>query len=83
MYKIMEYGHTAYNRTVYASPPVDDSTSTTARSFRFVSFPRRHCSGTFCPPCKCYALAYSGYKNVAYSRNVIRLWGLNWLVNIK
>jgi hypothetical protein len=67
----MEYGHTAYNRTVYASPPVGGSASATARSFRYAPFPRR-CSGTFCPPCKCYAFAYSGGQNVANSRNVIR-----------
>jgi hypothetical protein len=43
----------------------------TARSFRYAPFPRR-CSGTFCPPCKCYAVAYSGGQNVVNSRNVMR-----------
>jgi hypothetical protein len=49
MQEAMKYGQTAYNRTVYASPPVGGSASTTARSLRFAPFPRR-CSGTFCQP---------------------------------
>jgi hypothetical protein len=45
----MEYGATAHNRPVYASPPVGGSASATARSFHCAPFPRR-CSGTFCQP---------------------------------
>jgi hypothetical protein len=45
----MEYGHTAHNRSVYASPPVGSSGFRVARSFRYAPFPR-HCSGTVCRP---------------------------------
>jgi hypothetical protein len=34
-----------------------------ARQLRWRTFPRR-CPGAFCPPCKCYAFAYSGGQNV-------------------
>jgi hypothetical protein len=60
----MEYGQTAYNRSVYASPAVAGSASATARSLRYAPFPRR-CSGTFCPPCKHCVFAYSGGQTVA------------------
>jgi hypothetical protein len=69
--KKMKAEKTAHNRTVSASPPVCGSASTTARSFRYASFPRR-CSGTFCQPWSCYASPYSGWQNVANSRNVMR-----------
>jgi hypothetical protein len=46
MNKIMKYGQTAHNRTVYASPSVDGSGYGFARSFRFAPFPRKT-SATF------------------------------------
>jgi hypothetical protein len=60
-----------FNRIVYASPPYDGSGYGFARSFRYAPFPRKT-SATFCPPCKCYAFAYSGGQNVVNNQNVMR-----------
>jgi hypothetical protein len=45
----MVYGGTAYNRTVYASPPVGGSGYVLARSLRYAPFPRKT-SATFLQP---------------------------------
>jgi hypothetical protein len=70
----MEYGATAHNRTVYASPPVGGSGYVLARSLRYASFPRKT-SGTVCRPWKHYAFPYSGRQTVVNSRNVMRHLG--------
>ena len=66
----MEYGQTAPNRPVYASPPVGGSGYGFARSFRYASFPRKT-SATFLRLLECYAFPYRNRKNVIYSRNVM------------
>jgi hypothetical protein len=77
----MGYGKTAYNRTVYASPPVGGSGFVLARSLRYASFPRQN-SATFLQPWSCYASPYSGCKNVVNSRNVRRNATLNFVEKI-
>ena len=65
----MVYGTTAYNRSVYASPPLAArATKNRSRPTAFVRF----FSATFCQPWSCYASPYSGWQNVIYSRNVMQ-----------
>jgi hypothetical protein len=65
-----EIGHTAHNRTVYASPPVGGSGFRSPRSFRCASLPRLT-TPTVCRPWKCSAFPYPGRQNVVNSRNVM------------
>jgi hypothetical protein len=58
---IMEYGGTSYNR-LYALAPAGRGYGF-ARSW-LAPFPRKT-SATIFTPCKCFAFAYSGAKNVA------------------
>jgi hypothetical protein len=57
----MEYGGTAHNRTVYASPLVGGSGFRSPRSFRFAPFPR-HYSATFLQPWSCCAKPLFGLQ---------------------
>ena len=54
----MEYGYTALNRTVYASPPAGGLAGfRSARSFRFASFPRLT-PAKFASPGLCFAKSF-------------------------
>jgi hypothetical protein len=70
----MEYGTTAHNRTVYASPPVVGSGYGFVGSLRYAPFPRKT-SATFCLSLF-FALQspYSDGQNVVNSRNVMLIF---------
>jgi hypothetical protein len=69
MNKIMEYGATAHNRSVYASPPVGGSGYEKPQSAYGL------CgvfSATFLRLLETYGFLYRNRKNVVNSRNVMR-----------
>jgi hypothetical protein len=71
----MEYGQTAHNRSVYASPPsAARATKNRSRAAPFVRF----FSATFLRLLETYGFLYRNRKNVIYSRNVMRNAFLNF-----
>jgi hypothetical protein len=66
----MEYGGTAHNRTVYASPPVGCSGYEKPQSgYALCAVFLRHIWGRG----RCYANAYPGRQNVIYIRQAMIL----------
>jgi hypothetical protein len=67
----MEYGTTAHNRSVYASPPLAAPGFRSPRSVASL-LPTAHF--THILPARVFASQspYTGWQNVIYSRNVIR-----------
>jgi hypothetical protein len=67
----MEYGRTAYNRSVYASPPVGGSGFRVARSIATL-IRTAHSRHIFLRPETATQFLYRTQKNVVNSRNVMR-----------